>query len=394
MSLKLKFCLLSLLFCSNISAQDSPVQLSEEAEVILLILDPTQSELYSAFGHSAFRVNDPVNRIDLIFNYGVFDFDQPNFYLNFTKGKLYYKLGMSNYQSYKKYYFRTDRTFREHVLQLAQADKQGVYDYLINNVKPENANYYYNYCYDNCATKMRDVINEVLGDRITYDYSYAADSMTFRGLMDRYLDDQPWGDFGIDVCLGSQIDEVANGSDYMYMPEYLEEAFLTATIAGDSSSRPLVSSTTTINVTSEKPTVSIFKPIHLFIGVFMLVGLIIHRSLKYSVTYRFIDVILYGVTGLLGVGLLLLWLATDHLSAYNYNLIWAMPFHLIALVLLLGRNRSMGLRYYFIIFGWSQVLLLVFRELLPQQLHVALIPLVLALALRSFYLAYELKVKK
>ncbi|MEO9965367.1 MAG: DUF4105 domain-containing protein [Reichenbachiella sp.] len=380
---------LSVLFWSQ--SAHSNVQLSEQAEIIVLILDPTQVELYSAFGHSAFRVSDPLNRIDMIFNYGIFDFNQPNFYLNFTKGKLYYKLGTGNYSAYKNYYYAEDRTWREHILNVGPADKQALFDFLVNNAKPENANYYYNYCYDNCATRMRDVIDLTLGDRVTYDYSFAEDSLSFRDLMDKYLEYQPWGDLGIDICLGSEIDAVASGYHYQYMPLYLEQALLSATISTDSTTLPLVRQSATISTSSEVVEESGFKPIHFFVLFFFIVGLITHRGIKYNSAYRFIDIILFGVTGLLGCFLLFLWFGTDHLSQYNYNLLWAMPLNLLALALLMKRTKVNGLRFYFLGFGILQVILIVIRELLPQEIHFALIPLLLALALRSFYVAYTLK---
>lgn len=371
--------------------QAAEVKLSDEAEVIVLILDPTQTELYSAFGHSAFRVSDPANGIDMIFNYGIFDFDQPNFYLNFTKGKLYYKLGTGSYEGYKRYYYREDRTWREHVLNITQADKQAIFEFLVDNAKPENANYYYNYCYDNCATRMRDVLSTVLGDRVSYDYSFASDSLSYRGLMDKYLGYQPWGDLGIDICLGSQIDEIANGYHYQYMPLYLEEALQTATIKNDSSSAPLIAASATISTSTEQPVDSAFKPIHLFVILFFVVGLITHRGIKYQANYRWVDVILFGVTGLLGCFLLFLWFGTDHLSKYNYNLLWAMPLNLVGLFFLLKKSKPHWLRIFFLGFGCSQVLLILLGAWLPQQIHLAIIPLVLALALRSFYLAYFLR---
>lgn len=391
----LKFKIVALFFLlfslSGRPSDASDIQLSDDAEIIVLILDPTQVELYSAFGHSAFRVSDPANRIDIVFNYGIFDFDQPNFYLNFTKGKLYYKLGTGYYESYKKYYFREDRSWREHVLNINHEEKQAIFDFLINNAKPENANYYYNYCFDNCATRMRDVIDLTFGKRVNYDYSYAHDSLSFRDLMDKYLVHQPWGDLGIDICLGSEIDTRADGFDYQYMPLYLEKALMTATLSRDSTSVPLFASSTTVNVTSEQPAIGGFRPIHLFVILFFMVGLLTHRELKYNTHYKFVDVILLGITGLLGCFLLFLWFGTDHLSKYNYNLIWAMPLNLFALYFLVKKSGLDSLRIYLITFGVLQVLLIIFRELLPQQIHFALIPFVLALALRSFYLAYKLK---
>ncbi|MEP3387563.1 MAG: hypothetical protein ABJO02_05210, partial [Reichenbachiella sp.] len=162
----------------------------------------------------------------------------------------------------------------------------------------------------------------------------------------------------------------------------------------DSAAVPVIASSQVMNVSSELPAEGGFRPIHLFVIVFFVVGLITHRGLKYSANYRFIDVILFGVTGLLGCFLLFLWFGTDHLSKYNFNLVWAMPLNLVAVFLLFKKSNPDWLRYYFLSFGGLQILLIIFRELLPQVIHFALIPFLLALALRSFYLAYLLKENK
>lgn len=367
-------------------------QLSDKAEVILMTMSPGQEELYSAFGHSALRIKDEPNRIDIVFNYGIFDFDQPNFYLNFAKGKLLYKLGTGPYSAYLRYYMSINRTIIEQSFNLTASQKQQIFDRLVENAKPENADYYYNYCYNNCATKIRDVINETLGGQLKYNYGYARDSLSYRGLMDRYLDQQPWGDLGIDFCLGPEIDRLADGSAYMYMPEYLKIAFDGAVITTDSTRVPLVKEKKTVNVAADQESMaSAIRPFHVFVLLFFVVGIITHRSLKYKMNYRFIDVILYGVTGVLSLSLLLLWFGTDHLSQNNYNLIWCNPLNLIAIILLTRKQPAKWLRFYFITYGIVLVFQIAMSAGLPQQLHEAFVPLLLALAIRSFYLGYWLK---
>ncbi|UXP34026.1 DUF4105 domain-containing protein [Reichenbachiella agarivorans] len=374
------------------SVRAQGIMLSEEAEVSVLTMGPGQEQLYSAFGHSALRIHDDQNSIDIFYNYGVFDFDQPNFYLNFAKGKLLYKLGLNNYSRQIKYYMRINRTIVEQTLDLTQSEKQEVFDVLMENAKPENAEYYYNYCYDNCATKIRDVINTVLAGKVQYNYHYASDSMSYRDLMDKYLGQQPWGDVGIDYCLGSEIDRLADGPAYMYMPEYLKIALDGAHITNDSTIKPLVKQKRTLNIAADKPSAaSPITPFHVFVVLFFVVGIFTHRGLKYSLNFRFIDVILYGTTGLLGFSLLFLWFGTDHLSQNNLNLIWSTPLNLIALALLFKKERPAWLRYYFNAYGIVLILLIITDGALPQQLNEAFIPLVLALIVRSFYLGYWLK---
>src|SRR3954464_793035 len=99
--------LLFVAFASPGYAQNA--QLSEHAQISVITCGPSQDEVYSAFGHSAFRVYDPSSGIDEAYNYGIFDFNQPHFYLNFTRGHLKYKLGVYEYQQFKNYYIYNNR---------------------------------------------------------------------------------------------------------------------------------------------------------------------------------------------------------------------------------------------------------------------------------------------
>lgn len=374
------------------SLQSYGLELSEKAQIRVITMGPTQTELYSAFGHSGFRVLDSANRIDAFFNYGVFDFNQPNFYLNFTRGKLLYRLGVSDYGRVKNYYIRENRSITEQVLNLSQEEKQTVFDFLIENNKPENREYYYNYIYDNCATKMRDVLRTSLSGEIIFDYGYVKEDLSYRDLMDLYLTYQPWGDLGIDICLGSQIDVISDGEGYMYLPDYIEIAFKSAKISNNGVIKPLVAETEkTFIATPQSYQNGFFTPLVVFIVIFFIIGLVTHRSLKHNVSNGWLDIILLTVTGVVGLLLSLLWFATDHLSAYNWNILWAMPLNLVGLYFLLKKEKSAFTKYYFLTYGFVQLFLIAFRELLPQSLHIALVPLVLGLALRSFYLYFDLK---
>ncbi len=202
------------------------VEVSDQAEISIMTLGPYQEELYSAFGHSAIHFSDPERNIDWVFNYGVFDFDQENFYWNFARGRMLYKLGLSRYTPFKNHYARENRYIIEQRLNLTLAEKQAMVDFLTNNYKPENRDYYYNYVYDNCATKMYDVLVAVFPEQITFNADYVEDGKTIRDLMDDYLGDQPWGDWIIDIGLGMQIDKEATPREYMFLPDYIEAFFV------------------------------------------------------------------------------------------------------------------------------------------------------------------------
>ena len=201
---------------------------SNSTQVSVITIGPYEKELYSAFGHSGIRFWDPSNGIDYFYNYGIFDFDQPNFYLNFLHGKLLYKVGKYNYKSAEAFYKSQNRFIKEQILDIDDNDKMLLFKYLEENVKPENSSYLYNYIFNNCATKIRDVLFSVFQERV--EFKSEGEGMSFRSLMDLYLKKNEWGDLGIDICLGSSIDVEASNLDQMYLPDYLFTGLEIATL--------------------------------------------------------------------------------------------------------------------------------------------------------------------
>ena len=355
---------------------------SDSAQISVLTLGPYQGELYSAFGHSAIRVHDPVSGRDLAFNYGVFDFDQPNFYLNFTRGHLLYKLGYYDYDLFRDYYISHNRFVHEQVLDLTREQKQKVIDYLIWNIQPENINYLYDYFYNNCATKVRDVLVEVFGDSIKFDGSYATPDYTVRDLTHAYLSQQPWGELGIEICLGQPMDKKLTVYEYMFIPDYVESGFNHATLNG----KPIVKET--IPVYEAKPEESSFSIFHPWIvfGLFLVITLgITYRDWKRKQLTKWFDVVVFSIIGWLGLLLSILWVATDHrAAANNFNLLWAFPLHAVAAPMLFRVKYYEFVKKYFTVTGIVLTATLGLWFVLPQQLNVFLIPFVTALTVRSF----------
>lgn len=379
-------CLLSV----SIGISGSPIQLSDNATVSVITCAPFQGELYAAFGHSAIRVYDSVNNIDYAYNYGVFDFNQPNFYLNFTKGHLLYKLAVQSYPHFRYNYLYFNRWVHEQVTNLDQSQKQKIFEYLQWNAQPENQNYLYDYFYNNCATKIRDVFVEALGDKVVFDDSYIKTNYTIRQLTDLYLQDQPWGDLGIDICLGLPMDKKATPYEYMFLPDYIESSFNHASLITSSGSIPLVNKTIVSNPDNNMETHS--SPPHPWIvfGI-TLVGIVFISlwDLRRAKLSTWLDLVLLTVTGLIGLLLFVLWVATDHkAAANNFNLLWALPTNLFAIYLIVVKPTK-ATKIYFGIATIITVLLLLTWPLLPQQLNVFLYPIVLALGIR-YALNYKL----
>lgn len=360
--------------------------LSPHAEISVITLGPTQTELYSAFGHSAIRVYDPEQGIDDAYNWGVFDFDQPNFYLNFARGYLYYKLGVYPYDRFRDYYIYHNRYVHEQRLTLTPAQKQKLYDYLVWNNQPENQHYRYDYFYNNCATKVRDVFTTVFGDSVVFDGSHIKTIYSIRDLTDIYLTQQPWGDLGIDICLGLPMDKKASPNEYMFLPDYIEAGFNHASINGHA----LVEETVSVYESREEETSeSLIHPLTAFIGFALLTLLLTVYDWRRMKISRWFDAILFCVLGAVGLLLFLLWFFTDHqAAAVNFNLLWALPTHLIVAIALFKDRK--WLSTYFL--GTTAVLLftLLCWPWLPQALNVFLLPLIVAILLRSL-LNYQLR---
>ena len=351
----------------------------DNIEFSIITIGPYEDELYSAFGHSGIRYRDKLNNIDLFYNYGIFDFDQPNFYLNFLNGRLLYMVGKYNYQTVENFYINQKRYVKEQVLNLNNSEKIILFNYLEQNIRPENRTYLYNYVYNNCATKIRDILITVYGERITF--KKKSDNKTIRALMDKYLKNNKWGDLGIDICLGLEIDKKASYSEEMFLPEYLfnnlEDSFLDDNVN-------LISKTNIINSNSPVINKNIFQPKYIFLLFLIICVFLSFRQIKYSLLYIYFDFTVFFISGVIGSLLIYLWFFTDHLSSFNYNLIWAFPFNLIFSFLLIFNFKSNLTRWYTIINSAVLFSLLILWNFLPQNLNDILMFFVLGMLLRVF----------
>lgn len=371
--------------CGNLIAQ----KLSEEATISIITCGPYHKAVYFAFGHSAIRVMDSVAGFDYVFNYGIFDFNQTSFYLNFARGHNFYLLAAYDYQQFKSSYIEDNRFMHEQILNLNASQKEKVYEYLLWNAQPENRAYRYDYFYDNCATRVRDVFAKVLDKEVKFDGSYITTDYSIRQLTDLYLMEQPWGDLGIDVGLGMPMDKIASPYEYMFLPAYVESGFDHATISNDSTTLPLVKGKKIVYESKPEEVSGLPHPLYVFSAVAFLALVLCARDFRNQNLSGWFDVLLFGAAGILGVVLLMLWFFTDHkAAANNLNLLWALPTHIIAVVAFI-KNPS-WLKNYFLFTAISQLALLVGWFFLPQQMNTALIPIVAALMIRA-YIQYVLR---
>ncbi|WP_258102834.1 DUF4105 domain-containing protein [Marinoscillum sp. MHG1-6] len=381
-----------LLLAASIAASyPTMAERGENMRITVMTLGPYQGELYSAFGHSAIHLEDTVADVNYVFNYGVFNFEQENFYWNFARGKMLYELGLSYYDRFISHYIADNRYIIEQELNLTSAEKWEVYKFMSNNHLPENRAYYYNYVYDNCATKIPEVLAKAIPATVTYDYSFTEEGVTIRDLMDRYLAYQPWGDWIIDIGLGLQIDKVADPQEYLFLPDYVQKSLENATITRDSVTVPMVSKT--INVYTPTPETfenGAFTPFNVFVLLFFVVGFFTNRDFKTGKRTHWVDVVVFTFVGIIGWWCAFLWLGTDHLSKMNFNLLWAIPLHIPFVYFLKSPKLQPFASKYFLVCSILYLVLLVVWGMLPQPLHMALIPLILTMALRGFFIHYDL----
>ncbi len=368
------------------------LQLSNQASVSMVTIGSYQPELWSSWGHSGIRIKDPVQNIDWVYDFGRFSFDQENFYWNYALGRTYYSIGrFKSYPRLRDYYVQQDRYVHEQVINLTSSEVQQVFDMLEENYQPANREYLYNYVYDNCATRLVDVIDSLFADQVTYDSSMVRGNLSIRDLMDEGLAYQPWGDLLIDLLLGLQIDKEAEFREYLMMPYYVEEAFSGAMINRDSIQVPLVKETNMAFDPQPKAYDNgFFTPFNFFVLLFFVVGLITNRNFKTQKRTGWVDFVLFLAVGLLGFVCCFLWFGTEHLSKYNYNILWALPTHAVAVFLLRIERYQPFLTRYFRFTAVLYLLILIFWAFLPQDLHQSLIPFILTLLLRAFYVSYDL----
>lgn len=375
-----------LLSLSRLSPAQAP--LSADAEISLLTGSPGNA-LYTTFGHSAIRVRDPHQSLDLVFNYGTFDFSTPNFYMKFLRGKLDYMLSVESFDRFQLGYYYGNQLVIEQVLHLDSAQKQTVFNYLAVNYRPENRFYKYDFFFDNCATRIRDLFDNSLGDRLIsrYPEKWTTQPATFRTLLRHYLTGwHMWSGLGIDIILGIPTDRAALPNEYLFLPDFMAETYRLSQVVTDKGEAQsyVMSEETIITNRPEPDPPGLLMPRPVTWTLFAAVGLLTALGFYLRKPLRAIDVFLFGLAGAIGVLIVFLWFFTEHSATKNnLNILWAWPFHIPFLFLLFRFEKSVFFKLYLIAYISTLAVLLGSWAWLPQHLNPALIPLLIALMLRS-----------
>jgi hypothetical protein len=370
--------ILFIIHCSLFIVHSSFAQDSSRLRISLLTCTPGE-ELYSTFGHSAYRVIDSNSVTDIVYNYGTFNFDDGfYFYMKFIRGKLLYYVSAEDFRDFKDLYQSTNRGITEQVLDLTAAEKISIQHFLNENLKEENKYYKYDFFLDNCTTRLRDILKKNHDSTFTKKPVMPVGT-TFRQAIYQYLDknDKQWSKLGIDILLGQPCDRVMTPEQMQFLPDNLMKAL------DSSSNRIVVSRQALYPFNDEQNKRSLFNPLVVFSILLVSIALISLSKKKFVESFlQGFDALLFFFTGLLGIILIFMWFATDHsMTKNNYNLLWAWPTHII-IAFFVNSNKS-WVKKYFALTSVALVLVLLAWFFLKQHLNISLIPFVLLLIYRS-----------
>lgn len=341
-------------------------------EVSLLTCSPGD-ELYSAFGHTAIRVND------MVFNYGMFNFNTEGFYIKFVSGQTDYELGVEMMDGFERQYERRNRSVIEQKLNLTKEEKAALFNALIENTRPENKTYRYNFVFDNCATRPRVKIEECLKGAIKYDVKDENES--YRKLIEKYVGEDSWIKFGIDILIGAEADKTASFFDRLFLPDELMNAFATA--RRDNGER-LVTETKEIvsqDKDEDEDEDNGITPLAVAVIAMTIISI---ASLLFPRKLKALDFILFLATGLLGVVITFLCFFSLHpLVGENYNLLWLNPLHLIIPLTIFIKKARKILMGTYILIALATAVAISGYIYLPQEFNIAFLPFMAIIVVRA-----------
>lgn len=297
---------------------------SDSARFSLLICSPGDV-IYSTFGHAALRLKDEPQNIDLVFDYGVFSFDDlPQFVKNFITGEMYYLLDARPFYLNMVQYQYEGRGIIEYKLNLSPQETKRIVEFLLWNWRPENQAYLYNFFEDNCSTRIATILNTKTDK---YQLNDNFEQKTWREIILDYAGEKSWVSFGIHLGLGYPADTLMSGAQMLFIPDYLGKAVAQTTTNNEKLSDDneiLLEPTTEIQAAWWDNSV-------VFLWIFACIILILTGiEIKYKRWFIWCDVCFYFLLGILGCIIWFITFVSVHSLVFpNFNTLWITPLHLI-----------------------------------------------------------------
>jgi hypothetical protein len=351
--------------------------------IVYLLTCKPGTEIYSIYGHNALRVVDRYSGTDMVYNWGVFDFETPNFAWKFARGRLDYMIDMGTMNSFFRLYFYEKRGVMSQRINLSPENVRKLLELIEENLKPENVKYSYDFFYDNCATRIRDILENAADGRIHYPPDIESPKQqTFRDMIGEYQKSYKWLKFGIDLALGSPCEKKVSFRQKMFLPLELQECLSKAVIHTDGRMVPLLQNPE-ILIDYDMPVIKstmLLAP-EIIIALILILLVIFIPFIRKKTYLNSIDIFIFFVFSLLAILMLFFNFFADHLQTkLNFNIIWLNPFIIICLILL-TLNKT-GVIWFRLVFYFS-ILFLLISIILPQYFGTATVPMCLILAFRS-----------
>jgi len=369
------FFLSCLLFVSAKAYQTDNLQVS------LLTVMPRSNHVYTIYGHTALRLYDPSQQIDVVFNWGTFDFNAPHFIYRFVRGETDYFLTWTNYVQFLSVYQVANASVVEQILDLSVEGKEILLEKLGINMLPQNVVYRYNFLFDNCTTRVRDLIEQSSPDLV---YPNQGEKTTFRKLIHSCTESYVWMTFGIDLLVGAGADSLIGVRQELFLPVKLET----------------ILDSTSVVVSSEQMLTSIpesafklkFLESPFIVGFIIMAVYIIIAVIGYIKRRLFRGWFspLFLVAGMAGTLIAFMAAFSQHPCMWpNWNLLWLHPLHWIGFAGYFFKKTRRWVTWYHAANLVILHLLLVMWHWIPQAFNPANIPFVGCLMVASgSYLGY------
>lgn len=327
--------LIFLLLTDKVAAQD--IELDNEAvgdsmEISLLTCNPGH-RIYSLYGHTAIRITDRSRGIDLAASYGIFSFGKPYFVLRFVFGLTDYEIGLTDYPSFAAFYGGHGCGVRQQVLNLTAEEKAIIVAAIFRNYEPANRVYRYNYFYDNCTTRARDIIVENMSRDVTYPDD--GERPTYRQMVHDYNADYRWMRFGKDLLLGVKADIPTDKVRQQFLPDNLRRAFDGAVVTNDDGTTEPFVAASFWTIPAGESDIEVYSfpltPTQCAALLAVLTALVVAMEWKRRRIYWLFDIVLALITGLSGLVLFAMIFSEHPTVSLNFQILLLNPLVLVFL---------------------------------------------------------------
>ena len=377
-----KVFLIIIFFCSQFIHSNKSLIEEDDFQISILTVGPG-IDLVDAFGHTGIRVIDKKNNLDLVFNFGIYDYNSPNFYSNFFKGRPVFSLGINRFNDFFDSYVKQNRKVYEQIIKISNDRKKIIVESLIQNSKEENKFYVYEYFDDNCSTRVADILINEIGE-FKVDLNKKT-KFSYRELIHSKIGNNSIGSLGIDLCLGSKIDKKITTRQTFFLPEKLKE-FLD--IIEDNN--PNLVETKLLyspNDTNSYKQQNILKPLWVSLFISIIIIWLTFKDFKRKKQTKILDFLILTTLSVIGMLIGYLWIFSNHSNgAMNLNILWANPLSFILIFHFFSNKKSKLTRLFLSFLIISIFVVIVFWVIQLQIFNLSIIPLMIGLLIRYFYL--------